>query len=318
LDLLRIVGVAAVVLQHTWTDDLWGPRLLSTWDVALFFVLTGYLWAPGRTVRAELDRRTRTLLVPYAAWLLLVAAIWYAVLASQGHAFTEPIGDLILGGWYLVRPWSAFWFITALFVACVFMRSLERFPPFVVWAVGSAGVLWAWLDPTTLRALPLAIGQGVAAVFFLCVGRLLAEHRHRVRRPVVVGLLWAAPAFLVGAAGVTPRMDLKAGVLEGPATVLVACAIACGAILIAERLGERIPPAGGRAILSAATLALPVILGHALVLTILEWRGVPQSIWLAVAATAMPAAFGWLMARTRLRTVLLGLPPRNRRRNPVR
>ncbi len=89
----------------------------------LFFITTGYLWRPGRTTWDEARRRGRTLLVPYIAWLAIVSLIWFGFRAARGEPFdTDLLHRLPLGGNSIGRPYSAFWFITCLFVTTVLMR----------------------------------------------------------------------------------------------------------------------------------------------------------------------------------------------------
>lgn len=306
VDLVRVVGVVAIVAGHTW-NEAWAREWLFSWHVPVFFVITGYLWRPGRTVRAEASRRARTLLIPYFGWLVIVAVAWYGWLAASGHALAaQTLVDLGLGGAHIQRPFSAFWFITALFVAAVLMRWLQTVSPLLPWFVGACGLVWCTFDPEAARAVPWSAVIGVAAMPFIGVGQLLRTHRQRIERPAAFGLALLIPAgVLIVATDLSP-LDLKAGDLGTPLlSIALAAAVSAGLILTAEAVALRLPTLVGRAVNAVAAVSLAIVLGHALVLGIAGAIGLAPSKWVFLAAYSVPLAIGLLLRRTPLARWLL-------------
>ncbi len=58
LDILRVVGIAAVVVAHVWFREEWAHAFIFSWNMPLFFFLTGYLWK-DRPFGPMVKRRVR-------------------------------------------------------------------------------------------------------------------------------------------------------------------------------------------------------------------------------------------------------------------
>lgn len=306
VDLLRVAGIVAVVAGHVWSDDVVRAAVYS-WHVPLFFFLTGYLWTAGRSVWSEVQRRTRSLLRPYLVWLLLVAAVWLPLSATSGSATASDLARLVAGGQHLVRPFSAFWFVTALFSCTVLYRLLDRFPGLVAWAVAAAGLVTASLAPRLVLLPPWSAGTGVAALVFVLVGRAVRSRTPAITRPVPTGVALIASAALAILLGVQP-LDLKHADLGTPVlSVAVASALCTGAVLVAVPLGSRTGRLTRAGISTLAASGLGVVLTHAVVIWALP--GLPPPI-VFLAATVLPWTLMTIAARTPTAPWLLGVPAR--------
>jgi hypothetical protein len=308
---VRVVAVTAVVAGHAFSARPWTSEAIFSWHVGIFFVLSGYLWRPGRGLRPEVVHRARTLLVPYAAWLLLVTAAWWLIREHRGRPLHEPfLHRVAKGGSYVGMPYSAFWFITALFVAAVLYRALEgvagRWTPLAALGVGAAGLVAAEHSPEALKSIWWAAGLAVPCLVYVAVGALLRSVRPHVSAPLAVGPVLVAAgfaAFLVG--DVSPPV-IKAADFGDPAlTVLAGGAIAVGLILLCEGVftGRRrtIPW-----VTALATTALPVVFAHGLVLVALADRPLDASVGVFLAALTVPWVAALAIRRSRrLAAVLL-------------
>lgn len=305
------MAVTAVVAGHAFSARPWTSEAIFSWHVGIFFVLSGYLWRPGRGLRPEVVHRARTLLVPYAAWLLVVTAAFWLIREHRGRPLHEPfLHRVAKGGSYVGMPYSAFWFITALFVAVVLYRALEhlagRWTPVAALAVGGAGLVVAEHSPDALRSVWWAAGLAVPCLVYVAAGALLRTVRTHVPAPLATGPLLVAAgfgAFLLG--GVSPPV-IKAADFGDPAlTVLAGTAIAVGAILTCEGLF------GGRPrrvpwLAALATTALPVVFAHGLVLVALADRPLDTSVGVFLAALTVPWAAALAVRRSAaLSSVLL-------------
>lgn len=312
VDLVRAAGIVAIVLGHIWPTR----NVFYTWHVPVFFVLTGYLWKDGRPFSGELQRRTRSLVLPYASWLLLVLAVWYPFLASTGRTREmEPGRTLLTGGSALGSPWSAFWFVTALLVATLLVRALQGLSWAAVWAVGLVGLWWATVDPAALRSTWLAAGQALVGVLFVAAGALLRDLRPRVGRPLLVGAPLLAVSFLLGYREVLSYVDLKAGYVGTPVlSAVMAVGISWGLVLVLEGVAPRLHPALAAGPSLLARYGLAVILGHALVLAVESRLGVHRTWWLPLLAIGAPLAVAVAVDGTPAGALLLGNGATGRRR----
>lgn len=128
LDAVRVVGIIAIVVGHVASENLLMRATLYPWHVAVFFVISGYLWKNGRPFSDEIRRRTRTLALPYAFWLVVISVPFVALSGRYGSLTGTEALAYVVGGSHLGRPFSAFWFIGALYAACLLLRAIEPFP----------------------------------------------------------------------------------------------------------------------------------------------------------------------------------------------
>ena len=306
LDFLRVLGIVAVLVGHigAWSGPLIRESIY-TWHVPLFFFLSGYLWTEGRGLIAEASKRARTLLIPYAVWLAVVGVWW---LSQKQVVYGGDIRRLVFGGSYIGGMFAAFWFVTALFVAVVVVRAMQRLPVWMQWMLALAALTAATVDSETVAQIPLSAGVGCACVVFVLAGREFKKVRFNIQRPLITGLLLLLGCSAVILAGWSTYLDMKQALLGIPViTVVIAIAICSALVLIAEAV---IPALGARVNAAVSTLAscgFMVVLTHAVVLVELTKLNVPPWLVLAscLAGTWIPAL---LILRTRLAPYLLGSP----------
>ncbi|MFJ4297483.1 acyltransferase family protein [Curtobacterium sp. NPDC089689] len=306
VDLVRVIGVIAIVAGHTWDQRHFAQAGIYTWHVPVFFVLTGYLWKSGRSTRVELARRTRTLLVPYVSWLVLVTVIWFGFRAAVGDSFdSHTLKLLLLGGNWISRPYSAFWFVTCLFAAAVLLRWLEHVHRFLPWFAAGIGLAWCIGDRYPLAMIPESLGVALPAIFFMLIGVLLRRFRHTIDRPVLVGSLLLVPAWWLGWSGALDTLNMKGANLGTPVlSALMAGAISCGLLLVVEGTEHRLPAWARRLVFVVAACAIPVILTHTLSLAITERLGLPSSKWTFLIAYFVPLALALVLRMTPAKRVL--------------
>ncbi|KRB36270.1 acyltransferase family protein [Microbacterium sp. Root180] len=269
IDLLRVLGICAVVYGHVVTTET-TAQWIYPWHGPLFFFLSGYFWKRGRSATSELRIRARSLLVPYAFWL----AAGLVLLGIAGLLTVEGVFAIARGGVSAKGIFAAFWFVTALFWATMLARLLEPLPGWVAWAVAVAGVAASYSLP--MGALPLALGHAFPGLLFLLFGALAA----RVRLPWWAGLALLAACAAVIAALPIAYFNLKSLNLGTPVVgVLLAVALSWG---LTVSFGH----------VSAAWATLPatagiaVVLLHTFVLFFVAPWGLPVPITLAIVLSA--------------------------------
>ncbi len=271
LDLLRVLGIVAVIYGHIWTGGL-TPRLIFSWHVPLFFFLSGYLWTSPRSFRVELSKRYATLVLPYFTWLLAMLIPFVIWMFATGRMPFEIIGKTFYGGVWGTRPFTAFWFVSALFFAVILYRLIDPLPRIAIWAIAAGGLVLAFFFGNALASTPLAIGSALPCIAFL----LLGQEFHRLQAKIVsyrplIGLLLLAAGALLVATKLAGTIDIKSGkfgtLFVG---VIAACLICAGMLLIAEALTTRLPALLGNGITILASSGLAVVLAHSGVLKLLN------------------------------------------------
>jgi hypothetical protein len=302
--------VVAVVAGHAFSARPWTSTAIFSWHVGIFFVLSGYLWRPGRDLRTEVVHRGRTLLVPYVAWLVLVTAAWWLIRQHRGQPLHEHYFHRVAkGGSYIGMPYSAFWFITALFVAAVLYRVLERFAgrwaPVAALTVGGIGLVAAERSPEAVRSVWWAAGLAVPCLVYVAAGAVLRSVRPHVPAPLLVGSLLVGTGFATFLlTDVSPPVIKAANFGDPGLTVAAGVLIAVGAILFAEGVFT----GRGRSVswlTALATTALPVVFAHGLVLVVLADRPLDASVAAFLAAVALPWAGALAIRRSRALSAVL-------------
>jgi fucose 4-O-acetylase-like acetyltransferase len=307
LDAVRLLGIVAIVYGHTWPDDWTVAYLLSPWRVPAFFLLSGYLWSTGRMLPDEARRRTRTLVVPYVAWLGIIAVPLLGWHAFHSTGSTSRLAAGILWGAQLGRPFSAFWFIAALFCTALLVRAIEPLPRWTAWAVCGTGVLAAYAAGAVIAHTPYSLGIVPACAFFVLLGQELKRHRTRIARPAATGLVLLALGGLLIAVGAYTPIDVKYGQFGPPVVgIVVASAVSIGLVLLAEAFVPALPGGVQEMICTLAAAGLAVLLAHAAVLWVVDGRlGWPP--WLAfLLALVLPFAVGLAANHTRLAPWITG------------
>lgn len=304
VDLIRVLGIVAVIVGHVWWQAEGVRSYLYSWHVPLFFFLAGYFWRDGRRLHDEWRARRATLVLPYVSWLILIGIAYVVWLGVRGLITARDLGALVVGGAYLGRPFSAFWFISALLVVCLLLRLLDRLPSWAPWVVAAVGLAAAYAAPGVVSAIPLSGGVAVPCLIFVLAGRSARRPRLSSAARLGLGTGLVISGFVAVTLG-TGTLDLKqADFGPSPVTVVVAVAISWGLVLLGEEVGSRW---AGRSAWPT-TLAVGgtgVILTHAVVLWALATP--PQGRALDfVVATALPWLVMLALQRSPLAPYLLG------------
>jgi len=309
LDFCRVLALGAIFVGHVWYEG-WPLRITYAWHVPIFFILSGYLWRPGRELRQEWKRRWSSLVVPYIVWWFVVAAVSFVWALTQGAVLGPYFYALAAwGGVGGYRPFTAFWFFPALTVAVLFLRLVQNRSRLLAWAVPVVAIMLCQVFTHVAQRLPLSALVGVGCALFILVGSELRRIRERVHAPIATG----AALLAVGALGVAvpgyEHLELKLADFGTPAaSVVAACLIACGLILLSEGMFDRYWPGGGRYWTVLAQCATFVMLSQGLVLMMM--RTPTTGGWLDfVLVVTVPYALALATLPTRLSPWLHGREP---------
>jgi acyltransferase len=308
IDAVRVFGIVAIVVGHVWSTTQI-TRLVYPWHVPIFFFLTGYLWTTGRSVNMEVRSRSRSLLVPYVSWLIIIGFAYVGYRTATGTSLNVAmIGKVVYGGSFATRPFSTFWFVTALFFAAVFARILEGVGHGAPWMAAALGLAACAVAGEKIARSPLAIGVAVPCMAFILAGISFRLLRQRVTRALPVGAALIAISLSLVFAGISRPLDLKHGDFGVPVVgALVATMISAGLVLVFESVCQRLDGFIVTAITRLAQAGLVVVLTHAVILWILNTPSTGSYIALALCLTC-PWILGLLVIRSPLSWLLAGQP----------
>jgi fucose 4-O-acetylase-like acetyltransferase len=310
VDVLRIISIAAVVLGHAYGPRLPGGAYLEIWRMPLFFFLTGYFWTLGRPFIHEVRNRWNTLAVPYLVWAVIMSVAAWAW--TQGTP--EDFWPLMANGWYggsdQTPPWWAFWFISVLFFVTLLRRWLERFPPWVAWAVSVGGLALSMLPDSLLGRTPLGIGLALPCLFFVLAGELFRFRlQPRIKRyRALTGTAIVLLGLLTVRLGVEPLNIKFSGFGHFLVSPLVGAAMAGGLVIIFGTVVERFTRSAAPAVNALVRTGTVVVLFHGWLLQTLVDLGVVDDGAKFVLCLVVSWSVGLLLNATPLSPWLSGVP----------
>jgi len=316
IDLVRVVAIIGVVARHTWYDpDGIVAQVVCPWAIAVFFVLSGYLWKADRALATEVRNRWRGLLIPYAVWVPLIAIpyfIWAFHEYDPAFAATLVVG-VGYGGKFAVAPFSACWFFTTMFFAAVYMRYLERYSRRVTWLVIVLTLVVTCTAPLALKYGPLGMTLALPCMLFIVLGQELRSRRDRINRPGLVGLGLVGVGAVAVALGASHDLngdliEIKNSMYGYPIAGLVSGAlIGLGLILLAESCDPFVPKAVRPGITEAASTATFVMFLHPCILFLMRGAEAEGSWPQFLLALFVPYALGTALIRMRALPWLTGV-----------
>jgi len=306
IDLLRVIGVLAVIAGHTAKH----ATLLLTfpWHVPVFFFLAGYLWKDGRTFSQEWRNRWRTLGYPYLLWFVALFAVYTTAAAVSGTVSLRTELGFVYGGISAWRPFTTFWFLTALLFAALLYRLMSALPLWLRAVIATATAVAGMLAGGVLSRTPLSIGIACACILFLVAGQVARVLRTRLRHEVVIAVIVLAASAALIATGVSAPLDLKSGIFGTPAlSAVVAIAISFGLLVLCEHVAQRLPVGFSRCATALAVPATVVVLVHPILLWMIDPLHISHALEFLV-TVAVSWGIGLAVVRSRWSPWLAGVP----------
>lgn len=132
MDIAKGIGIILVMLSHGCGFPFAGYYITSYY-IALFFVISGYFYKPGRSIKESIVRKGKRLLLPYLQYTLILfflycicgrfdtlqeafAAISGAIYSRYCFYFPK---DLPYNNRFFLMANSPLWFLTAMFISCI-------------------------------------------------------------------------------------------------------------------------------------------------------------------------------------------------------
>lgn len=174
--------------------------------------------------------------MPYGLWLVIVAALNLGYQIMHSSPITKDyLLALIKGGHYLMSPFSAFWFFTALFFVRLYARCLAVIRPWAVWIGAAVGLGLSVTVPRQLGDVWWAAGIAVPMLVFLAVGILVGRIDGMARLSSLVKAIVGVACLALGIVSYmvwpTP-MDLKYANFGTPMVSMVGSGLICAGLVL--------------------------------------------------------------------------------------
>lgn len=277
IDVLKGIGILAVVVGHITFNRALVAQIFM-FHMPLFFLAGGYLHDAAAPQRAFLLSKARSLLLPYACFVLILWPLELLMSVPAGAiGWTTLAVPMLLGGRLLTGAAGVLWFVTCYFLTQQLAHFLlRRFALPVCGAIGAALLacahLLAWLFPGW--SLPWN-----ADVVLFCAPLYLLGFAARgiaLQRWTLLWLALSLAAVLLNVAGLANTFDLKAGAYGLP-LVTLASALAVVALLavLAQRIEANL---AGRVLAALGGASMTIMFMHQLVqLAMAKQLGIMQA-----------------------------------------
>lgn len=261
-------------------------------------------------MRGEVQNRWRSLGRPYLSWLIILYAIWAPLHTLGSGIEVGTLAGPLLGGEWATRPFTTFWFLSALFLVAIGMRLLDGLRRPWLALISLACLALGSIIGDLLAAIPLGAGVAIPALGLALIARVLRESTPQGSVPTVVTAGAAVPLLIVASLPLG-HIDMKYGVLGTPIlSALIAAGLAWAAIVLLDFLFTKLSPGPtARSWSSSLTKVaiIPVLLHPAILwATAAPQEGAP--FWIFAASVTVPWALALFIARTPASPWLIGQP----------
>lgn len=243
IDVAKGLGIILVVIGHVRLPLLvdWVYRF----HMPMFFMLSGMVYHSA-TAKSFLAKRVRSLLIPYASFLVLVTladnviellhrARVHDILVHDYHRILHDF----FGGRRLIAEFGVMWFITCLFVSILAYNLLRRrfADPLAPILIVMMTVLFFLSFLVAPVSLPWNLALSPIAIIFLWLGEVWMagfggqDVSDIMRLPVT----WVALVFAPLSYFTTDTLDMKLGILGTPILSVIAALAWSHLILLACR-----------------------------------------------------------------------------------
>lgn len=183
LDVAKGIAMICIILGHQGSWEV--NRLVFTFHVPIFFLITGYFTSAKLPIKEFVLRKARTLLVPYACTCAAIIVIAAALALYRGQEVGPIVQHWVLASCYgagdtYYEPFfipciGALWFLLATFWGSILLRvalQMKKGNRLVFVAMIFAIGYWT---ARNLFWFPLSIQAGCGSLLFMYVGYLARE-----------------------------------------------------------------------------------------------------------------------------------------------
>lgn len=159
LDWAKCIGIYIVVLYHTPQYSTFTLSFFYTFQMPLFFFLSGYLHKNTGTFIHALKKYWITLIIPYFLFQIIFYPYWFIVQKYDGHpisnihtAFIEPLLNCLIG----IPINGVTWFLVALLIIKLYANYILPKKNSIIWSIISCIIVlttryFMYMDNDTIK-----------------------------------------------------------------------------------------------------------------------------------------------------------------------
>jgi fucose 4-O-acetylase-like acetyltransferase len=180
VDVAKALAMVLVVVGHPVGPAAY-TKYIYWFHMPVFFLLSGYLFKPPdgwSSLRSWLSKRSREILIPYCAYLVLVTIVWYCYGCRylDTSSVLKILWGVLIGGRAPGVYYTVFWFFTCLFATQVLFAIINLLckDNRLVIAVVAVAYLLAhvesWLMASHPPLVPWDLDVALMAVVYYAIG----------------------------------------------------------------------------------------------------------------------------------------------------
>lgn len=185
IDILKGIAILTVVIGHSGFGTI-VPRYFSSFHMQIFFVLSGFLYVPGKfhSLSELLKRKAKTLLIPYvffASITIISCLLITGIYQSNYFDFPYCLVGLVYSNRSIFPINGGLWFLQCLFLVEVMFWIIEskvsrRISFFII------VILWvlAFLQSKYAIVLPFSLDSALSAIVFYYIGYKIRNQIKRI------------------------------------------------------------------------------------------------------------------------------------------
>lgn len=184
IDVARGIAILCIIIGHFGVYEV--NRVVFTFHVPIFYIITGYFLSKKHEVKAFINDKIRTLLVPYIVTCIamVILSMLFALLLERetvaeaarhwsvasiygsGVDYKEP---------FVIHKIGAIWFLLASFFGSIFLRISLEMPKKVRFLFVLGLFLVGYLTTIHCFWFPFSIQAGCCATLFMYIGYLARQ-----------------------------------------------------------------------------------------------------------------------------------------------
>lgn len=208
IDLAKCFGIFFIVLGHVYIEDALIRRILYSFHVPLFFILSGFTYKHKKNKTFILNK-IRTLYIPYIVCAIISILIYLLLGSVLGQDVSLNFSDLVknlfgmlyanasVGNMLWNRP---LWFIPALFVCLIIINLIEGFREkrvrlLLVLLLTALGMFLSYKR----IFLPLQTETALSMLIWVYIGILTKPFMINIKNRIQTSVIAIITVFLLGA-----------------------------------------------------------------------------------------------------------------------
>lgn len=174
IDIFRAVGIVLMIMGHIGFGDKF-DFFIHAFHMPMFFVISGYFFSSNKNIKNFLQKKAKTLLVPY----IFFGILHFAFICFLNHNISiEPLKHLLFVNTDGLPIAGALWFLTALFLSQVMFYFIDKvknpYKFILVILISFIGNIATKILPFRL---PFALDAAFTGVGLMYVGNLVKKYK---------------------------------------------------------------------------------------------------------------------------------------------